>query len=111
MKGSRRGMKPTNVELSYLLVDFIFLPWIFGTFNYYIIMAWTTWKGLRIVVGHVQVIVGYILRESQNLDHMLLQTQVPKQVDGTEINYRYQILIIVPILLSYIYKNFEYVKF
>lgn len=52
-------------------------------------MAWTAWKGLQMVVCHVQLTVGYVLQESQNLDHTLLQTGVPTQMDGTRINYRY----------------------
>ena len=46
--------------------------------------------------GHVKVIVGYVLRESQNLDHALLQARVPEQMDGIRINYRYQNEYVVP---------------
>ena len=51
-------------------------------------MDWIALKGLHMVVGHVQVTTSYVLQESQNLDHMLLQTWVLEQMDGTRINGR-----------------------
>lgn len=52
-------------------------------------MASIAWKGLQMVVGHVQVTTSDVLQESQHLDHMLLQTWVLEQMDGTGINRQF----------------------
>lgn len=53
------------------------------------------WLGLpgrvfKWFVGHIQVTTRYVLQESQNLDHMPLQTWVLEQMDSTGINEQFR---------------------